>query len=506
VARATATDGCDDDPYVLALAAGALLRAGDSSKRGQAWTLNRRAAAKQQLPGGNSGGGSGDISGGKKDSSSSDPLNDGRVEGAVSSITSSSGDSLAVEATAVCVLAWIDDEMSDDKKMDDFEVATARGSSSSSSGDAGGAATTSLAVNIEAAARWLSSRCQGGRFGSTQATVLALHAIVAYDGWCAGSVPPGTASLIVDGVVVAKARVDSKPPLTPLSTSYPSRKSVKPTASGKSSKAAEDAATADGSSNHDGALLLHSEHADRALSVPGDHTVQLSFTPDKDHATAPSSSSYVSSFSLPYSIDAGWATSFPDSSRSCAVALSTSLSAATLREGEAGELTVTLTVLSPPLDREIGHSNENPKATVAVAAVAAVAAGAGMDGQLPPSLEEEQGVPMVVAVVGLPGGLEVDEEQLRLVQKSGVVDFVERLGAAEVALYWRSLPYFDSASGSSPKGGQQKKKKTTQRVVRLPFTAAVPGSFTGRASRAYLYYTDERKSWAEPLVVRVEPA
>jgi hypothetical protein len=34
--------------------------------------------------------------------------------------------------------------------------------------------------------------------------------------------------------------------------------------------------------------------------------------------------------------------------------------------------------------------------------------------------------------------------------------------------------------------------------------AAVPGTYTGPASSAYLYYTAEHKDWAEPLRVTVE--
>ena len=47
----------------------------------------------------------------------------------------------------------------------------------------------------------------------------------------------------------------------------------------------------------------------------------------------------------------------------------------------------------------------------------------------------------------------------------------------EVVLYWREM-----------KAGQQ---------VRLPLSlvAAVPGTYTAPASRAYLYYTDEFKDW-----------
>ena len=70
--------------------------------------------------------------------------------------------------------------------------------------------------------------------------------------------------------------------------------------------------------------------------------------------------------------------------------------------------------------------------------------------------------------------------------KAGRIAAYEVLGR-EVVLYWREL-------------------KADQKVdVPLSLVAAVPGTYTGPASRAYLYYTDEFKCWAEPLKVTIEP-
>jgi hypothetical protein len=41
--------------------------------------------------------------------------------------------------------------------------------------------------------------------------------------------------------------------------------------------------------------------------------------------------------------------------------------------------------------------------------------------------------------------------------------------------------------------------------VPLSLLAAVPGHFTAPASRAYLYYTDEHKTWVPPLQATIEP-
>jgi hypothetical protein len=57
----------------------------------------------------------------------------------------------------------------------------------------------------------------------------------------------------------------------------------------------------------------------------------------------------------------------------------------------------------------------------------------------------------------------------------------------DVVLYWREL-----SAG-----------KTQE--VSLSLVAALPGTYTGPASRAYLYYTNEHKRWADPLKVTVEP-
>jgi len=392
-----ATEASRDDPYTLALAAGALFLAGGDARRGEAVGLAARAAARQE--------------------------EGGRVVGAVSSITASSGTSLDVEATAVCVLAWLE-------------------------------APESFTPPLEAAARWLASACQRGSFGSTQATVLALHAIVAYDEWRAASLVPGTASLAVDGQVVATARVEPPSP-----------------------QGANGGGASEGSRDGSEPIALRSAEGDRRLATPGVHRVELAFTPDAAKPKLGGGGVPPSSdFSLPFSIDASFATPLPPSGRGCAVSLATSVSAAggaggagDLHEGDAGELVVELTVVAaPPLGQQ--------------------AEGGGGGGGGRSESEQALGIPMTVAVVGVPGGLEVDDERLRLLRASGTVDLVERHGAAEVALYWRGLPW-----GAT-------------RTVALPFVAAVPGEYTGRASRAYLYYSDELKAWAPPLVVKVDEA
>jgi len=98
--------------------------------------------------------------------------------------------------------------------------------------------------------------------------------------------------------------------------------------------------------------------------------------------------------------------------------------------------------------------------------------------------KSDQAIPTPVAIVGIPGGLEVRHDQLKELVKSGKIDAYEVIGR-EVVLYWRYLKAKDKFD------------------VPLSLVAAIPGSYTGPASRAYLYYTDEFKNWAPGLKVNI---
>lgn len=80
------------------------------------------------------------------------------------------------QATSISVLAWLHDE--------------------------------AYTVNAVRALKWIASQCKGGRFGSTQATVLALKAIIAFDSTQAQ--PSGSVSVSVDGSVVDTVMVTSQ--------------------------------------------------------------------------------------------------------------------------------------------------------------------------------------------------------------------------------------------------------------------------------------------------------
>jgi hypothetical protein len=97
---------------------------------------------------------------------------EGYVDGALTSITRSGGQALKIETTSLAVLAWLNEP-----------VYT-------------GAA--------EKAVRYLFSNCRNGRFGSTQSTILALRAILAYEQSWSRSKAPGDIQLIVDGKTVGE--------------------------------------------------------------------------------------------------------------------------------------------------------------------------------------------------------------------------------------------------------------------------------------------------------------
>jgi hypothetical protein len=82
--------------------------------------------------------------------------------------------------------------------------------------------------------------------------------------------------------------------------------------------------------------------------------------------------------------------------------------------------------------------------------------------------------------------MEPRHDQLKELVKKGKIDAYEVRGR-EVVLYWRTL------------AGQAKVD------VPISLIAAVPGSYTGPASRAYLYYTDEHKRWVDGLHVEIAP-
>jgi hypothetical protein len=315
-----------DDPYVVALAANVALERGAAD---QARDLMTKLVKKQAA--------------------------DGGLDGAGTSITGSGGLSLRLETTSLAALAWL--------RSPDHTAA------------------------LEKAMLFLLESCKGGRFGSTQATVLTLRAVLAYDAARARPAADGTVLLLVDGKVVDEGRV---------------------------------------SKDATGAIRLP-RFVD-ALG-PGEHEVSLKM---------------VGGARMPASVVVRYRAETPADAPGAALTVSTSLADAELTEGEATEVRVRV------------------------------------------ESSRDTGLPMAVAIVGLPGGLEVRTERLEELRRAGAFDLVETRGR-EVILYWRSLP------------------PNAVKEVSLSVIAAIPGRYTGPASRTYLYYTDEDKRWAPGLEVTIAP-
>lgn len=94
------------------------------------------------------------------------------------------------------------------------------------------------------------------------------------------------------------------------------------------------------------------------------------------------------------------------------------------------------------------------------------------------------GLPMVIARIGLPGGLTYQTWQLDELRDKKLIDFYETR-EREVILYFRAM---------APKA-----KKT----IDIRLLAAVPGAFTAPPSQTYLYYTDEHRTFDAPLAMTV---
>jgi alpha-2-macroglobulin-like protein len=146
---------------------------------------------------------------------------------------------------------------------------------------------------------------------------------------------------------------------------------------------------------------------------------------------------------LPYSLDIQWHTKKPQSNDKCKVSLTTALSSQSVRLNESVRLTATLKNIT------------------------------------------NEGLPMTLAVMGIPAGLSVQPWQLKELQEKKVFDFYEILGG-NLVIYYR---------GMEPNG---------QHTINVDLKAEIPGSYLGGASSAYLYYTNEYKHWVSGNSVVVQ--
>jgi hypothetical protein len=138
---------------------------------------------------------------------------------------------------------------------------------------------------------------------------------------------------------------------------------------------------------------------------------------------------------LPYSVAVNWNTSLPNSDKDCSIDLKTKLSAKTASVGETVRLTATI------------------------------------------SNRKNVEVPSTMAILGIPAGFTAQPWQLKELQEKKVFDYYEIKGN-NIAIYYR---------GMGPKAVKE---------IHLDLKAEMPGEYDAPASSAYLYYTNEFKTWS----------
>ncbi|MCX6295612.1 MAG: MG2 domain-containing protein [Bacteroidetes bacterium] len=138
---------------------------------------------------------------------------------------------------------------------------------------------------------------------------------------------------------------------------------------------------------------------------------------------------------LPYSVSATWNTTLPVSDVACAIDLKTKLATKTATVGETVRMTATIT----------NKKNEE--------------------------------VPSTMAIIGIPAGFTVQPWQLKELQDKKIFDYYEIVGN-NIAIYYRGL---------GPKSVKE---------INLDLKAEMPGEYDAPASSAYLYYTNEFKTWS----------
>ncbi|GAA4451090.1 MG2 domain-containing protein [Novipirellula rosea] len=290
---------------------------------------------------------------------------DGHLEGATT-VVSSGGLSKKMETTALALLAW--------SKAAKYES------------------------NADGAAKWIrANRTGNGGFGSTQATVLALKALITHSNQQDVSAAGAVLSVLLDGKVIGQTQIPQDI---------------------RSGSAVEIA----GLGQSIAAKLSESDSVELTLQADGVKN-------------------------LSYTVDVSYNATTPESDDACPVKVTTKLAGQSDKDGN-------------------------------------VAAGDSLTVKASLVNTTNEGQPMTVAIVGLPGGLEPQIERLDELKKAGRFDYYE-LNGREVIFYWRTI------------------EPDAVKEIEFGVTAAIPGKYTGPASRAYLYYTAEQKQWTEPMVIEI---
>jgi len=99
--------------------------------------------------------------------------------------------------------------------------------------------------------------------------------------------------------------------------------------------------------------------------------------------------------------------------------------------------------------------------------------------------KHDKGMPMTMAVVGIPSGLSAQPWQLKELQEKGTIGFYE-ITDNYVIFYFRDM---------APNAAH---------TINLDLKAEVPGVYEAPASSGYLYYTNEYKCWSTTGKIRIE--
>ncbi|KAA9345648.1 carboxypeptidase regulatory-like domain-containing protein [Adhaeribacter soli] len=99
--------------------------------------------------------------------------------------------------------------------------------------------------------------------------------------------------------------------------------------------------------------------------------------------------------------------------------------------------------------------------------------------------EKAEGLPMTLALIGIPAGMSVQPWQLKELQERKVIDYYEITGNRLVC-YFRDMAPSEEVE------------------VNLDLKAEFPGTFESPASAAYLYYTNEHKYWVAGTKISIK--
>jgi len=96
-----------------------------------------------------------------------------------------------------------------------------------------------------------------------------------------------------------------------------------------------------------------------------------------------------------------------------------------------------------------------------------------------------EGLPMSIARIRFPGGLNFVIAELKNLKKKGIVDFYETR-EREIIFYFTKM------------------EPQEVKEFHLNLTAEVPGFYRSEAPLIYLYYSEEQKQFIEPMEITIQ--